>query len=36
MATPVEWHEVPFLVQAEIEARINENLDGCPPELWER
>lgn len=34
--SPIEWSEVPFLVQTAIEVRINENLDGVPQGLWQR
>lgn len=35
-ATPVDWSEVPFLVQTRIEARLQECMDGVPNELWRR
>lgn len=35
-ATPVDWSEVPFLVQQAIEVRLQECMDGVPNELWRR
>lgn len=32
--TPIDWNEIPFLVQQHFESRIQENLDSCPPGLW--